>query len=105
MATIAIVDDEKNILVSLRSAFAARGHLVETFDDPLAALPRLISVPPRVLILNGRMPGLHGVDFFLKFRSHCPAPVIFLSASACEIEDSLDAIGVPASAYVDKPFS
>ncbi len=105
MATVAIVDDEKNTLASLRMAFAARGHLVETFNDPVAALPKLIFVPPRVLILNGRMPGLHGIDFFVTFRSYCRVPVIFLSASACEIEQSLDAIGVPANAYVDKPFS
>jgi 5-methylcytosine-specific restriction endonuclease McrA len=69
------------------------------------ALPRLICVPPDLLILNGRMPGLHGIDFFLNFRQFSKAPVVFLSASADEIAARLQAVGKPAAAYVDKPFS
>ena len=59
MAHIAIVEDEKNILTSLRLAFEHEGYSVETYDDPLVALPKLIFVPPDLLILNGHMPGMH----------------------------------------------
>ena len=105
MAHIAIVDDEKNTLTSLRLAFEHEGYSVETYDDPLVALPKLIFVPPDLLILNGHMPGMHGIEFFQKFRQYSKAPVIFLSASADEIQDRLYDIGLPADEYVNKPCS
>ena len=105
MANVAIVLDERNILTSLRMAFEAEGFVVDTYAVPLPALPKLILVPPSVLILNGRMPGMHGIDFFLRFRALCRTPVIFLSASADEIEAHLLKMGTPAEAYVCTPFS
>ena len=105
MAHIAIVEDEKNTLTWLRLAFEHEGYSVETYDDPLVALPKLIFVPPDLLILNGHMPGMHGIEFFQKFRQYSKAPVIFLSASADEIQDRLYDIGLPADEYVYKPCS
>jgi two-component system response regulator ChvI len=105
MKTIAVVDDEKNILTSLKMAFEAEGFDVRVFQDPVAALPKLIFEPPHLLILNGRMPEMHGIEFFKKFRTFSRAPVIILSASAEEISQQLDRIGLHANDYVDKPFS
>lgn len=105
MKVVAIVNDERNILTWLRMAFEAEGDRVETYLDPLVALPKLICVPPTLLILNGRMPGLHGIDFFLKFREFSSTPVIFLSASATGIALHLDRLGIRAAAYVEGAFS
>jgi len=105
MAYIAIVEDEKNICRSLRLALEAEGYVVDDFQDPLIALPKLICVPPNLLILNGHMPGMHGIVFFQKFREYSKAPVMFLSASADEIQDTLESRGMSAEAYVPKPYS
>lgn len=105
MKRIAVVDDELTILTSLWLTLEAEGYAVEAFSDPAVALPKLICVPPSLIILNGRMPGLHGIDFFLMFRRYSKAPVIFLSASADEIATHLHAVNRPATAYVNKPFS
>ena len=105
MTTIAVVEDERNILTSLKMAFELEGYEVRVFQDPVAALPKLIFEPPHLLILNGKMPGMHGIDFFKKFRAFSRAPEIILSAWAEEISAALDQIGLPADAYVDKPFS
>jgi len=85
--------------------FEAERLTVETYEDPVIALPKVICVPPNVLILNGKMPGMHGIEFFLKYREFCRVPVIFLSASAEEIEEHLREIGKPAEAYVQMPCS
>jgi DNA-binding response OmpR family regulator len=102
---IAIVDDEQMLLDSLRRAFEAAGHDVETYADATIALPHLICEPPSVLILGGNNPGLHGIDFFAKYRTFTRSPVVVLSASASEIGEKLHEIGTPAFAYIDKPFS
>jgi two-component system response regulator ChvI len=104
MPEIAIVDDEPNILISLRLNFRQWGYSVRTYSDPCAALPELIAQPPDVLILNGRMPGMHGLELYRRLRASSDVPVIFLSAHAERIADELVRCGTPAQAYVDKPF-
>lgn len=105
MTYIAIVWDERNILTSLRLCFEAEGFEVDTFEHPLVALPKLIFVPPHLLILNGHMPGMHGLEFFARFREYSRAPVVFASASADMIEAELARRGTPAEAYLEIPFS
>ncbi len=105
MTVIAIVEDSTMQLISLKRSFQAAGYHVDTYADPVVALPKLIFTPPNLLILNGHMPGMHGIDFFLKFRQYSSAPVVFLSASAEEIHDHLDQLGVSAHDYVQKPAS
>lgn len=105
MAQIAIVYDDANVCASLAFAFRNEGHHVRSFEDPLVALPHLIAQPPDLMILNGRMPGMHGIEFFQRLRRYSRCPVVFLSASADEIEDKLADIGLSADAYVNAPFS
>lgn len=105
MPELAIVNDERNILDSLRLQFEGQGLHVETYHDPLVALPKLILVPPQLRILNGRMPNMQGIDFFERFREFSRAPAIFLSAWADEIEEVLADRGRPANCYVTVPFS
>ena len=105
MAYVAVVEDERNILTSVCIALEGEGHTVQGFDNPVVALPKLIFAPPDLLILNGTMPGMHGIAFFLKFREFSRAPVIFLSANAEDIQDQLERLGHCADDYVGKPFS
>ncbi|MCP4934981.1 MAG: response regulator [bacterium] len=104
MTDIAILEDDRNIRVSLGMYLEHEGYTVITYGNPLKALSELISFPPRLLVLNGRMPGMHGIDVFLTFREYSQSPVVFLSASVDEIEAKLEAIGKPAEGYVLKPF-
>lgn len=105
MKRVSIVDDDIATLTSLRWTLEREGYDVEVYSDPVVALPKLIFVPPNLLLLNGRMPGMHGMDLFHKFRQYSKTPVIFLSASADEIRAELEAVGTSATAYVSKPIS
>lgn len=57
MGTITIVDDDQPMLDGISRALRAEGYWVETFKDPIVALPQVIFEPPRLLILNGRSLG------------------------------------------------
>lgn len=105
MKRVSIVDDDIATLTSLRWTLECEGYDVEVYSDPVVALPKLIFVPPNLLLLNGRMPGMHGMDLFHKFRQYAKTPVIFLSANADEIRAELEAVGTSAMAYVSKPIS
>ncbi len=99
MPRIAFVNDERSLLGPFRMRFEAEGFAIETFHDPLEALPHLITQPPDVLILNGPMPNMHGIEFFRRFRRYSRVPVIMYSTSADEIAKQLQAEGCPADAY------
>lgn len=103
--TIAIVYDERNVLTSLRLAFEAEGFGVRTYDDPVAALPELIAEPPSLAILNGRMPGMHGMELYRRLREHSDVPVIFISANADDIAATLRAPEMTEEDYIAAPFS
>lgn len=104
-AHIAIVWDERNVLTSLRMALEAEEFAVETYEDPLRALPKLIAVPPRRLILSGRMPCMHGLEFDRRLRAYSRAPVGCMSSGVDEIEAQPAMEGLPAERYLASPFS
>jgi two-component system response regulator ChvI len=103
--TIAVVNDERNILISLRLALENLGYNVRTYSDPFVALDELTARPPDLAILNGRMPRMHGIELFRRLREHSDTPVIFLSGSAEEIGETLRAPDMTADDYIQIPFS
>lgn len=105
MKRLVILEDERNIRTVLRMYLEPEGFVVEEYADPLIALPKLTSDPPDILILDGHMRGMHGIEVYLEFRKVSRAPVIFISANAEIIEDRLRDSGMPATAYVSKPFA
>lgn len=76
-----------------------------TYSDPRVALAAFEVERQDVLVLNGRMPQMHGLELFLRLHEPGEVPVIFLSANAERIAAELARRGTPAEAYVDRPFS
>jgi CheY-like chemotaxis protein len=62
MARILVVDDDPDILETLRFAFGREGHLVAAEADGRAALLRARRQPPDVALLDVMLPGLNGYE-------------------------------------------
>ena len=52
MTTIALVDDDRNILSSLSMALEQEGYHVKTYTDGATALSALQATPPALAILD-----------------------------------------------------
>ena len=61
MPTIALVDDDRNILTSVSIALEAEGYKVETYTDGASALDGLLARPPQLAIFDIKMPRRFGV--------------------------------------------
>ena len=62
MPTIALVDDDRNILTSVAIALEGEGYRVQTYTDGSTALDDLKSNPPDLAIFDIKMPdGRHGI--------------------------------------------
>jgi two-component system response regulator ChvI len=105
MPTIALVDDDENILASLKIFFEAEGHQVHTYHDGATALAALTETPPDVAILDIKMPRMDGIEVLKRLRQNSSGlPVIFLTSKDEEM-DEVVGFNVGADDYIKKPFS
>jgi two-component system, OmpR family, response regulator ChvI len=105
MSTIALVDDDKNILTSVSMLLEQEGYHVRTFADGAAALTALTAAPPELAILDIKMPRMDGLELLRRLRQKVEdLPVIFLTSKDEEI-DELMGLNAGADDYIRKPFS
>jgi len=104
MPTIALVDDDRNILTSLRMALESEGYATQTYNDGSSALDGLTGNPPDLAILDIKMPRMDGMELLRRLRQKSEMPVIFLTSKDEEI-DELFGLKMGADDYIRKPFS
>ncbi len=104
MPTIALVDDDRNILTSLRMALESEGYNTQTYNDGASALDGLTGSPPDLAILDIKMPRMDGMELLRRLRQVTEMPVIFLTSKDEEI-DELFGLKMGADDYIRKPFS
>ena len=104
MPTIALVDDDENILASLKVLFEGEGYTVRSYTDGATALAALSETPPDIAVLDIKMPRMDGVEVLRRLRQASNLPVIFLTSKDDEM-DEVVGFNVGADDYIKKPFS
>jgi two-component system, OmpR family, response regulator ChvI len=104
MPTIALVDDDRNILTSVAIALEAEGHRINTYSDGLSALDGFQTAPPDLAILDIKMPRMDGMELLRRLRQKSYLPVIFLTSKDEEM-DELFGFKMGADDFIRKPFS
>lgn len=102
--TVALVDDDRNILTSVTMALEAEGFRVRAYTDGAEALSALERQPPDIAILDIKMPRLDGMELLKRLRQKSTLPVIFLTSKDDEIDEMLG-LRMGADDYITKPFS
>ena len=102
--TIALVDDDRNILTSVTMALEAEGFDVRSFTDGDAALRGLSAQSVDLAILDIKMPRMDGMELLSRLRRNSNMPVIFLTSKDDEIDEMLG-LKMGADDYITKPFS
>ncbi|MGX1097185.1 two-component system response regulator ChvI [Amorphus suaedae] len=104
MATVALVDDDRNILASVSIALESEGYRVQTYTDGASALQGLTQDPPDLAIFDIKMPRMDGMELLRRVRQQSDMPVIFLTSKDEEI-DELFGLKMGADDFIRKPFS
>ncbi|HUM08181.1 MAG TPA: response regulator transcription factor [Acidocella sp.] len=102
--TIALVDDDRNILTSVQMTLEAEGFQVRTYTDGESALQALLAKPADLAVLDIKMPRMDGMELLQKLRARTAMPVIFLTSKDDEL-DELMGLRLGADDYITKPFS
>src|ERR1700755_2367220 len=104
MPTIALVDDDRNILTSVSIALEAEGYRIMTYTDGASALDGFRTTQPDLAILDIKMPRMDGMETLRRLRQKSDMPVIFLTSKDEEI-DELFGLKMGADEFIRKPFS
>src|SRR5687768_11265323 len=102
--TIALVDDDRNILTSLSVALQSEGFITRLYSDGEAALRALTENPPDLALLDIKMPRMDGMELLRRLREKCDFPVLFLTSKDEELDEALG-LAMGADDYITKPFS
>ena len=102
--SIALVDDDRNILTTLSIALQAEGYATRVYSDGEAALKALRENPPDLAIFDIKMPRMDGMELLRRLRETSELPVIFLT-SKDEEQDEEAGLAMGADDYIAKPFS
>jgi two-component system response regulator ChvI len=102
--TIALVDDDRNILTSVSIALQAEGFATRVYSDGETALKALVDKPPDLAVLDVKMPRMDGMELLRRLREKSDLPVIFLTSKDEELDEALG-LAMGADDYIAKPFS
>ena len=102
--SVALVDDDRNILTSVSIALESEGFAVDTYIDGSDALRGLSYKPTDLVVLDIKMPRMDGMELLAKLREKSAVPVIFLTSKDDEI-DEMVGLRMGADDYIKKPFS
>ncbi len=102
--TIALVDDDRNILTSVAMALESEGFQVHTYTDGAEALAGILRRPVDLCVLDIKMPRMDGMELLSKLRERTDVPVIFLTSKDDELDEVIG-LRMGADDYITKPFS
>jgi two-component system response regulator ChvI len=102
--TIALVDDDRNILTSLSVALQSEGFVTRLYSDGETALKALVENPPDLAVFDIKMPRMDGMELLRRVREKSDFPVIFLTSKDEELDEALG-LAMGADDYIAKPFS
>lgn len=103
--TILIVDDEENILASLRRLLRRNGYRILTANGGEAGLELLAQNAVDVILSDQRMPGMMGVEFLRRVKTLHPHTVRMVLSGYTELQSITDAINEGAIyKFLTKPW-
>jgi NtrC-family two-component system response regulator AlgB len=105
MASILIVDDEKNIRAMLASFLRTRGHAPELAASGAEAIEKMRRGDFDLVFSDIRMAGLDGLALLREVRSRWPDVVVVLMTAYATVAQAVEAMREGAYDYLVKPFS
>jgi DNA-binding response OmpR family regulator len=103
---VLLVEDEKNVILGVRTCLDAVGYQVEVVEDGEEALNAVRRELPDLMLLDLLLPKVDGFEVLKILKSDASTssfPIIVLTAKA-EDEDRQRALDLGADNYMTKPF-
>jgi len=104
MAKILIVDDEESIGDALQQVFEYEGHRVQVARNGPDGLSMAEKVPPDLIFLDVKMPGMDGLEVLERVRSEDPQALVVMISGHGTIDTAVEATRKGAYDFLEKPL-
>ncbi|MFN8602611.1 MAG: sigma-54 dependent transcriptional regulator [Candidatus Binatia bacterium] len=105
MATVLVVDDERNIRAHLATYVKSLGHATEVAASAEEALAMLGERTFDLVLSDVRMPGLDGLALLGEIRKRAPETLVVLMTAYATVPQAVEVMRAGAYDYLVKPFS
>ncbi len=102
---ILIVDDEKNVRLTLAQALEPLEFEIATAADGEEALAKLGEKQFELILLDLKMPGMDGMEVLRRVRASRPNIKIIIITAHGTIDSSVEAMKLGAVDFIQKPFA
>ena len=103
--TILVVDDEKNIRLTMSQSLVPLEIPVQTAVNGEEALQKLDEGPIGLVFLDLKMPGIDGMEVLRRIRDNWPKTRVIIITAHGTIESAVEAMKLGAVDFIQKPFS
>ena len=104
-STLLVIDDEPNILTTVRRALEIEGYAVEVAGSAAAGLAKMAQTEFDLVLLDVMMPGETGIELLPKIRAAHPEVSVVMMSGNATIETAVLATKLGAHDFVEKPLS
>ena len=104
-STILVIDDEPNILTTVRRSLELEGYQVEVASGGAAGLAKLAENDVDLVLLDVMMPGETGLEVLPKLRATQPDLIVIMMSGNATIETAVNATKAGAHDFIEKPLS
>ena len=104
-STILVIDDEPNILTTVRRSLELEGYSVEVAGGAAPGLAKLVEHDVDLVLLDVMMPGETGLEVLPKLRAAKPETTVVMMSGNATIETAVQATKAGAYDFIEKPLS
>jgi two-component system, OmpR family, response regulator len=104
VATIALIEDERELVALVRDQLERAGHRVVVARDGPGGVALVEREEPDLIILDVMLPGFDGLEVCRRVRRTRITPILMLTARSTELDKVLG-LELGADDYLTKPFS
>jgi DNA-binding NtrC family response regulator len=104
-STILVIDDEPNILTTVRRSLELEGYAVEVASSGAAGLAKLVEHDIDMILLDVMMPGESGLEVLPRLRTAKPEAIVVMMSGNATIDTAVQATKGGAHDFIEKPLS
>lgn len=101
---ILIVDDDRDILESLRMLLEAKGYEIETADTGKEAQEKFKTASFDLALLDVKLPDMDGTELLSRIRSSASGTLKIMLTGSASRKDMLESLSRGADGYILKPI-
>jgi DNA-binding NtrC family response regulator len=105
MTDILIVDDDPEILATLREILEANGYTVQTADSGTGAILLARDMPFEITLLDIKLPDMEGTDILREIRKIRPAMKCIMVTGFASLDNAIKSLNSGAAGYIMKPVN